>query len=125
MCLTTLSYHEAWELSYFGASVLHPRTTMPAMKYNIPITIRNFFKQEQPGACLQLGLPINGACNQILRDINPSAMHTHVSPPARKLHSQRVPFLSAQGQRSVPLRVMWRGTGRCWSRALLPSTMWR
>lgn len=49
MCLESLSYHEAWELSYFGASVLHPRTTMPAMKYSIPITIRNFFNRQAPG----------------------------------------------------------------------------
>lgn len=48
-CLEKLTYHEAWELSYFGASVLHPRTTIPAMKDCIPITIRNFFKQEAPG----------------------------------------------------------------------------
>ncbi len=50
MCLESLSYHEAWELSYFGASVLHPRTTMPAMKLSIPITIRNFFNRAAPGA---------------------------------------------------------------------------
>ena len=50
VCLKSLSYHEAWELSYFGASVLHPRTTMPAMKYSIPISIRNFFNQSSPGA---------------------------------------------------------------------------
>ena len=50
VCLESLSYHEAWELSYFGASVLHPRTTMPAMKYAIPITIRNFFNRTAPGA---------------------------------------------------------------------------
>ena len=50
VCLESLSYHEAWELSYFGASVLHPRTTMPAMKYRIPITIRNFFNRFAPGA---------------------------------------------------------------------------
>jgi hypothetical protein len=37
------SYHEAWELSYFGANVLHPRTTLPAMRFSIPISIRNFF----------------------------------------------------------------------------------
>ena len=49
VCLSNLSYHEAWELSYFGASVLHPRTTMPAMKYDIPITIRNFFNRDMPG----------------------------------------------------------------------------
>ena len=49
VCLTSLSYHEAWELSYFGASVMHPRTTLPAMRYSIPITIRNFFNQGEPG----------------------------------------------------------------------------
>ena len=52
-CLDSLSYHEAWELSYFGASVLHPRTTMPARKFGIPIVIRNFFNQSAPGARLR------------------------------------------------------------------------
>ncbi|CAL8471282.1 g10824 [Coccomyxa elongata] len=52
VCLESLSYHEAWELSYFGASVLHPRTTMPAMKYSIPITIRNFFNRQAPGTVI-------------------------------------------------------------------------
>lgn len=45
VCLDTLSYHEAWELSYFGANVLHPRTTLPAMRAGVPITIRNIFNQ--------------------------------------------------------------------------------
>ena len=49
MCLPSLTYHEAWEMSYFGANVLHPRTTLPAMKYNIPITIRNIFNLAAPG----------------------------------------------------------------------------
>lgn len=49
VCLPSLSYHEAWELSYFGANVLHPRTTLPAMKASIPISIRNFFSQQQSG----------------------------------------------------------------------------
>ena len=49
VCLPSLSYHEAWELSYFGANVLHPRTTLPAMRYSIPIAIRNFFNLAAPG----------------------------------------------------------------------------
>ncbi|GIL88501.1 hypothetical protein Vretimale_15367 [Volvox reticuliferus] len=49
VCLPSMTYHEAWELSYFGANVLHPRTTLPAMKYHIPITIRNFFNQTASG----------------------------------------------------------------------------
>ncbi len=51
VCLESLSYHEAWELSYFGASVLHPRTTMPAIKYSIHLTIRSFFNRSAAGVC--------------------------------------------------------------------------
>ncbi|KAI5385103.1 bifunctional aspartokinase/homoserine dehydrogenase 1, chloroplastic [Lathyrus oleraceus] len=47
--LKTLSYQEAWEMSYFGANVLHPRTIIPVMKYGIPILIRNIFNLSAPG----------------------------------------------------------------------------
>ncbi|KAK4747695.1 hypothetical protein SAY87_014281 [Trapa incisa] len=47
--LKTLSYQEAWEMSYFGANVLHPRTIIPVMRYNIPILIRNIFNLSSPG----------------------------------------------------------------------------
>jgi len=49
VCLPMMTYHEAWELSYFGANVLHPRTTQPVMKYRIPVAIRNFFNQAAAG----------------------------------------------------------------------------
>lgn len=35
--------------SYFGANVLHPRTTIPVMKHDIPVTIRNVFNVSAPG----------------------------------------------------------------------------
>lgn len=35
--------------SYFGANVLHPRTIIPVMRYNIPIIIRNIFNLSAPG----------------------------------------------------------------------------
>lgn len=50
--LRTLSYQEAWEMSYFGANVLHPRTIIPVMKYNIPIVIRNIFNLSAPGTMI-------------------------------------------------------------------------
>ena len=52
VCLKQLSYNEAWELSYFGANVLHPRTTLPAMRYSIPVTLRNYFNQAAPGTSI-------------------------------------------------------------------------
>jgi aspartate kinase/aspartokinase/homoserine dehydrogenase 1 len=39
--ITSLSYSEAAELSYFGAGILHPRTVEPLRKAGIPIHIGN------------------------------------------------------------------------------------
>ncbi|XP_059639992.1 bifunctional aspartokinase/homoserine dehydrogenase, chloroplastic-like [Cornus florida] len=52
VALRTLSYQEAWEMSYFGANVLHPRTIIPVMRYDIPIVIRNIFKLSAPGTMI-------------------------------------------------------------------------
>ena len=62
VCLPSLSYHEAWELSYFGANVLHPRTTLPAMRYSIPIAIRNFFNLAAPGEHAMLFVFCTSVC---------------------------------------------------------------
>jgi bifunctional aspartokinase / homoserine dehydrogenase 1 len=47
--LSSLSYDEAAELSYFGAKILHPRTVEPLFERKIPIVIRNTFKPDGVG----------------------------------------------------------------------------
>jgi len=47
--LSSLSYDEAAELSYFGAKILHPRTVEPLLDRKIPIVIRNTFKPDAVG----------------------------------------------------------------------------
>lgn len=47
-----LSYYEAMELSYFGASVLHPKTITPLMQANIPCEIRNTFNLGSKGTTI-------------------------------------------------------------------------
>jgi aspartate kinase (EC 2.7.2.4) len=37
-----LSFQEAYELSYFGAKVLHPNTMLPAVEKSIPIRYFQF-----------------------------------------------------------------------------------
>jgi aspartokinase/homoserine dehydrogenase 1 len=44
-----LSYHEAMELAYFGARIIHPGTMGPAVERGIPIFIRNSFRPGEPG----------------------------------------------------------------------------
>ncbi|MBP6079384.1 MAG: bifunctional aspartate kinase/homoserine dehydrogenase I [Xanthomonadales bacterium] len=45
-----LSYHEACELAYFGAKVIHPQTMAPAIERQIPIYIRNSFNPSHRGS---------------------------------------------------------------------------
>jgi len=45
-----LSYHEACELAYFGAKVIHPQTMAPAIERQIPIYIRNTFNPAHRGS---------------------------------------------------------------------------
>ncbi len=47
-----LSYEELRELSYMGASVLHPDSVFPLQGTNIPINIRNTFNPEAPGTLI-------------------------------------------------------------------------
>jgi len=44
-----LSWHEAMELAYFGAKVLHPRTMAPLVARGIPVWIRNTARPEGMG----------------------------------------------------------------------------
>ena len=40
--LQSLSYEEAIELSYYGASVIHPKTLQPLQRKEIPLHVKSF-----------------------------------------------------------------------------------
>jgi len=40
--LNKISYHEAIELAFYGASVIHPKTIQPVQQKNIPLFVRSF-----------------------------------------------------------------------------------
>ncbi|WP_119343525.1 bifunctional aspartate kinase/homoserine dehydrogenase I [Facilibium subflavum] len=50
--LRCLSYKEALELAYFGASVVHPLTINPMMKASIPIYIKSSFNPKDQGTII-------------------------------------------------------------------------
>ena len=50
--ITTMTYEEASEMSYFGAKVIHPPTMLPARKKGIPILIKNTFDPDAPGTTI-------------------------------------------------------------------------
>lgn len=50
--LAHISYKEAIELSYFGASVIHPRTLQPLQRKGIPLYVRSFIDLNAPGTTI-------------------------------------------------------------------------
>ena len=50
--ISRISYHEAMELSHFGAKVIYPPTIQPLMKEDIPVWIKNTFHPEEEGTLI-------------------------------------------------------------------------
>ena len=47
--LDRLSYREAIEMTYYGASVIHPKTIKPLQNKNIPLFVKSFLDPDAPG----------------------------------------------------------------------------
>lgn len=50
--IPTMTYAEAMEMSHFGAKVIYPPTLMPALKKNIPLSIKNTFNPDYAGTLI-------------------------------------------------------------------------
>lgn len=53
--LMHISYEEAIELAYYGASVIHPKTLQPLMRKEIPLFVRSFEEPHLPGTQIKNG----------------------------------------------------------------------
>ncbi|MBA3649150.1 MAG: aspartate kinase [Chitinophagales bacterium] len=47
-----LTYHEAIEMAYYGASVIHPKTIKPLQNKNIPLYVRSFIHPDEQGTVI-------------------------------------------------------------------------
>lgn len=47
--LSHISYEEAIEMAYYGASVIHPKTLQPLKQKNIPFYVKSFIEPEKAG----------------------------------------------------------------------------
>ncbi|MBO6515629.1 MAG: aspartate kinase [Bacteroidia bacterium] len=51
--LPDISFKEAIELAYYGASVIHPKTIQPLLKKKISLYVRSFVDMQAPGTVVQ------------------------------------------------------------------------
>lgn len=75
--LRELSYTDAIELAYYGATVIHPKTIKPLQNKKIALNVRSFVRPDEPGTLIHrtnTGLPIPSfifKVNQALVSIQP------------------------------------------------------
>ena len=53
--LNQISYREAIELAFYGASVIHPKTLQPLQKKEIPLYVKSFVEPLLPGTSVSKG----------------------------------------------------------------------
>lgn len=53
--LHRISYREAIELAFYGASVIHPKTLQPLQRKNIPLQVKSFINPLDPGTTVGSG----------------------------------------------------------------------
>jgi aspartate kinase len=52
LLMPNISYQEAIELSYYGATVIHPKTLKPLLKKGIPLKVKSFTEPGSPGTII-------------------------------------------------------------------------
>ena len=57
--IKTISYSEAIELAFYGASVIHPKTLQPLQKKEIPLYVKSFEKPDQNGTEINKNLELS------------------------------------------------------------------
>jgi aspartate kinase len=57
--LHRISYKEAIELSFYGASVIHPKTLQPLQRKEIPLYVKSFYEPTEKGTCVGKGVNLD------------------------------------------------------------------
>jgi len=70
--LDYISYTEAIELAFYGASVIHPKTLQPLQKKEIPLFVKSFLNPKGKGTSISRGIKIKPEvpCFIVKRNLN-------------------------------------------------------
>jgi len=57
--LHQISYREAIELAFYGATVIHPKTLQPLQRKEIPLFVKSFYNPKDAGTCVGKGVTLD------------------------------------------------------------------
>ncbi|MAP55819.1 aspartate kinase [Altibacter sp.] len=96
-----ISYREAIELAFYGASVIHPKTLQPLQRKEIPLFVKSFVSPMDPGTCVGKGVALDPqtSCfilkkNQVLISLSSLdfsfMMENHIGDVFKWLHEYKM-----------------------------------
>ena len=65
-----ISYREAIELAFYGASVIHPKTLQPLQRKEIPLFVRSFIDPVGAGTCVGKGVTLDPMVSSFILKTN-------------------------------------------------------
>ncbi len=65
-----ISYREAIELAFYGASVIHPKTLQPLQRKEIPLYVKSFINPTAPGTCVGKGVSLDPMISSFILKTN-------------------------------------------------------
>ena len=65
-----ISYREAIELAFYGASVIHPKTLQPLQRKEIPLYVRSFINPTALGTCVGKGVSLDPMISSFILKTN-------------------------------------------------------
>ncbi|MCO6499488.1 MAG: aspartate kinase [Vicingus serpentipes] len=68
--LDNISYHEAVELAYYGATVIHPKTIKPLHNKNIPLYVKSFLLPNESGSVINQNTSQDGKVPSFIFKMN-------------------------------------------------------
>lgn len=99
--LNHISYREAIELAFYGATVIHPKTLQPLQRKEIPLYVKSFFEPLKNGTCVGKGVQLDPltSCfilkkNQVLISLSSLdfsfMMENHIGDVFKWLHEYKM-----------------------------------
>lgn len=96
-----ISYTEAIELAFYGASVIHPKTLQPLQRKEIPLFVKSFYNPKDAGTCVGKGVTLDPliSCfilkrNQVLISLSSLdfsfMMENHIGDVFKWLHEYKM-----------------------------------
>lgn len=104
--LEHISYQEAIELVYYGASIIHPKTIHPVQRKNIPLFVRSFYNPESIPSIISQETSMDDKVPKIIVRDNQVSTHISLKTKGNITSADLITIIKTFGEHKTHLNLM-------------------